>query len=102
VDLVDALVAGDDAVAIGPERDDARGEAARERLAGLAPDHRHGPLAIDVEFVGSCVEIPGAHARRAAADLAELEPLGSREPLHVRGAGLDAERLYHLAAHLLQ
>src|SRR5438876_7228563 len=93
--FVHALVAGDDAVAIRPQRDDAGGESARERLAGLAPDDRHRPLAVDVELVAGRVQVPGAHAGRTAADLAELEPLGSREPFHVRGAGLDAQHLHY-------
>ncbi len=45
------------------------------------------------------ISVRGAHARGAAADLRELETLGSKEPLHVGGRGLEAEELDDLAPH---
>ena len=48
------------------------------------------------------VEVPGADPRWATADLGEPQPLRSEEPLHVRRARADPERLHHRLAHLTQ
>ena len=52
----------------------------------VAVHDRVGPLAVEVDVVAGRVEVPGADAGRAAADLGEPQPLRPEEPLHVRGA----------------
>ena len=59
-------------------------------------------MPVGVEVVAGGVEVPGADARRAAADLAELQSLGPEEPLHVRRARADAERVVDPLAELAQ
>ena len=95
VDVVEAAVAADVAVAVGTQGDDAGGVLAGHRLLRAAVDDGVGPLAVDVDVVGGGVEVPGADTRRAAADLGEPQALGSVEPLHVGRRGGDAERLDH-------
>ena len=95
---VQALVAGDDAVVVGAQRDDAGGEAARQLLRRPAVHDGHRPLAVDVDVVADGVQVPRPHARRPAADLGELQALGAEEPLHVRRRRADAERLVDRAA----
>ena len=87
-------------VALGAQRDDAGGELPRRLCTHRAVDDRVRPLAVEVDVVAGGVEVPGADARRAAADLGELQPLRPEEPLHVRRAGADPERLDHPLAHL--
>ena len=64
-------------------------------------DDGHRPLAVDVDVVAGGVEVPAAHAGRAAADLGEVQPLRPGEPLHVGGRRADAEGGDHGPAHLL-
>ena len=102
LDLVDTRVPGDRPVLLGAQRDDAGRVLPRRLPPDLPVDDRVGPLAVDVEVVGGRVEVPGAHAGRPAADLAELQPLRAEEPLHVRGAGADPERLVDALPQLAQ
>src|SRR5213078_2982243 len=102
LDLVNAGVARDRAVPVRTQRDYPGGELPRRLPPNLAVHDRVGPLPVDVEVVARGVEVPSADPRRAAADLAELQPLRPEEPLHVRGAGADAERLVDSSTQLTQ
>src|SRR5680860_1846659 len=102
LDRLHAGVAADMSVALGPQGDDAGGELSGGLAGHRAVHDRARPLAIQVEIVPGGVEVPGAHPRRATADLGELQPLGSEEPLHVRRARADPERLDDPLAHLTQ
>ena len=77
--------------------------AARRRESGRSTRVMHDrvrPFPVDVDVVARGVEIPGANARRTAADLAEAQTLGPEEPLHVRRRRPDAERLDGAQAEL--
>src|SRR5947209_6760704 len=93
LDVVDTGVAGDGTVLGRPQGDDARGVLPGRLAPHLAVHDGIGPLAVDVEVVACGVEVPRTDARWTAADLAELEPLGAEEPLHVRRARADAQRV---------
>ena len=72
-------VALDLPVVVGAQRDDAGGVRARHRGAPATAVHDGvRPLAVDVDVVGGGVEVPGADARRAAADLGEAQTLRAR------------------------
>src|SRR5262249_16379202 len=51
---------------------------------------------------GDAVQVPGAHPRRPAADLGELEPARAVEPLHVRRRRADLEEVDDLLPEHLQ
>src|ERR1019366_9745549 len=98
--LVDTVVVADRAVAVRTQRDDPGGTTSGERPVHAMMDDRVRPFPVDVDVVPGRVEIPGAHARRAAADLAETQTLGTEEPFHVRRRRADAERLDGAQAQL--
>ena len=83
LNILDAGVSGDLPVAIGSERDDPAGEPSRRTGADAAVDDGIRPLEVDVDVVAGRVEVPGADAGRAAADLGEAQPLRSEEPPQV-------------------
>src|SRR6185436_20914781 len=100
--LVDAGVAADVSVAVGPQRDDPGGELPRGPRTDVPVHDRLRPGAVEVEVVARRVEVPRADAGWPAADLGEPQPLRAEEPLHVRGAGADAQRLVDPYAQLAQ
>ncbi len=60
------------------------------------------PGAVEVQIVADAIEVPDPLSRRPRADLGDLEPLGTEEPLHVGGRRADAQGPNHLAAELAQ
>src|SRR3954453_10148780 len=100
--LLYAGVAGDAGVALGAQRDDTGRVSAGRPGRDMSVHDRVGPLAVQVEVVAGRVQVPGADARRPAADLGELEPFRPEEPFHVRGTGADAEGLGDAVAELAE